>query len=213
MKDKYSHIVIILDRSGSMESGRSDMQGGLNTFLADQKKFSQENPDCSCTLSFVKFDDKYELVHDFKNLQEVESLELHPRGGTALNDAIGKTITDVGQKLSDMNEEDRPSTVTVFIVTDGAENASIQFTTEQIKSMIQHQEEVYKWKFTYLGADQDSFAVANNLGLNVGSVANYSKGKALNLFSGLSNKMSAVRSASSNVAYVDYSEEERNDIA
>lgn len=212
MNMNYSHLVIILDRSGSMQTGQKDMQGGLDTFLADQKKFSSENPDKKCTLSFVQFDGEYELVHDFVDLSTVDKLVLSPRGMTALNDAIGKTINDVGSRLSKMEEKDRPSSVTVLIITDGAENSSKEFSTDQIKKMIQHQESTYNWKFTYLGADHDAFAVSNMLGISKEATSGYAKFKGKNLFSGLSQRVSAIRSVGTNDAFAVYTDEERRDL-
>ncbi len=47
-----------------------------------------------------------------------------PRGSTALLDAIGRTVTELGTALAAMPEEERPCKVIVIIMTDGLENAS-----------------------------------------------------------------------------------------
>ena len=47
----YTHISVILDRTGSMESIRDDTIGGFNTFLQEQKV----QPG-SATLTLVQFD-------------------------------------------------------------------------------------------------------------------------------------------------------------
>ena len=52
-----------------------------------------------------------------------------------------------------MKDEFRPANVIVVIVTDGEENASKKHTLEEVRDMIQHQQDVYGWKFIFLGAD------------------------------------------------------------
>ena len=37
MREDYTHISLVLDRSGSMSNVQSDTIGGFNTFLKDQK--------------------------------------------------------------------------------------------------------------------------------------------------------------------------------
>jgi uncharacterized protein YegL len=161
MKQNYTKLVFIVDRSGSMSIISSDMSGGLQSLLEKEKN----NNAGECDVSIYQFDDKYDVVYKNKNIQNVPKYSLEPRGSTALYDAIGKTINSVGKDLSDLNEQDRPDRVLFVIVTDGHENASKEFTQQQIKSMIEHQENVYKWTFSYLGANQDAFGVANSFGI------------------------------------------------
>mgnify|MGYP001797460620 CR=1 FL=1 len=62
--------------------------------------------------------------------------EYFVRGMTALLDAVGKTILDVGNRLSKTSEEQRPSKVIFVITTDGMENASREFTYEKVKGRV-----------------------------------------------------------------------------
>ncbi len=48
---------------------------------------------------------------------------------------------------------------------DGQENSSNEFSKAKIKAMTQLQQEKYGWHFTFLGADQDSFAEAQEMGI------------------------------------------------
>lgn len=159
-----SEIVCIIDRSGSMHSIANDAIGGFNTFLEEQKKVEGE-----ATLTYVQFDNEYEVVHENKPLQEVPQINettYQPRGMTALLDAVGKTIDDVGKRLSGMSEQNRPDKVIVAILTDGMENASKKYSLEQVKGMITHQKDKYQWEFIYLGANQDAFAEGFKLGID-----------------------------------------------
>jgi len=170
MKDNLTEIIAILDRSGSMQQLTKDTIGGFNEFIKQQKAIPGE-----AIITTVLFDDQYELLHDGVNIQTVKELtekEYYARGNTALLDAIGKALNTVGGKLDKLHEDQKPSKVIVLIITDGEENASREFTSDQIKKMVETQRNVYSWEFIFLGANIDSFDVANGLG--IARSANYS---------------------------------------
>ena len=166
MRAELTDITVVLDRSGSMQVCQSDSEGGLNRFIEDQKKQPGE-----AVFTLVQFDTEYEFVHRAIPIQTVPHCPLVPRGNTALLDAVGRAIVETGERLSKMNEADRPGLVVFVILTDGEENSSREFTLEKVREMISHQQSVYKWQFTYLGANQDAFAEAGSLGI-VGAAAN-----------------------------------------
>jgi len=177
MKEDYSHISVILDRTGSMEPIRDDTIGGFNTFLADQKK----QPG-TATLTLVQFDseDPYEMIHDFKLLSAVPNLTRKtyvPRAATPLLDAIGRGINDLEQNLSVMPEEEKPAHVVMLVVTDGQENASREFTRNQITQMISKKQED-GWKFVFLSADLDAIDDALAQGVRADSAMSFDKDKA-----------------------------------
>lgn len=174
-KPNSTLITLVLDRSGSMESCRMGTIEGFNAFIDSQKQSQAELKD-EVKVSLVQFDTEYEINYNMLPLENVPKLDMStfiPRGGTGLYDAIGKTINDVGSKLRDMSESDRPSKVLVVIMTDGGENASHYFNRHKVFEMIRHQEEKYAWEFVYIGANQDSFAVGSSLGVKTANTANY----------------------------------------
>jgi uncharacterized protein YegL len=163
MRQGHAELVCIIDKSGSMESIRSDAVGGFNAFLEGQRKVPG-----TASVTLVLFDDQYEVVRENIDLKSVENLTdttFVPRGSTALLDAIGRTINDVGARLSKTPEEQRPEKVMVCIVTDGLENASKEFSISKIKEMIEHQRNKYKWEFSFLAANQDAFLAAGYFGI------------------------------------------------
>ncbi|WEG14418.1 VWA domain-containing protein [Pullulanibacillus sp. KACC 23026] len=95
------------------------------------------------------------------------------RGTTALYDAIGKTINEVGNRLSNTGEEERPAKVIFVITTDGLENASCEFDYEKVQSMIRHQQEVYDWEFMFMGANIDAVKEAEMIGISNGNAFNF----------------------------------------
>lgn len=192
MRQDYTDITVVLDRSGSMVSIREDMEGGFATFLKEQKLEPGK-----CTLTLNQFDTHFENVYTEKDVRDINSLTIQPRGGTALIDAIGTTINETGKRLAAMKEIDRPFKVVIVVITDGEENSSREFKSEQIKAMIEHQESVYKWNFIYLGANQDAFSVAGNIGVSMGKAMNFTNDNAGEVFKNFSGKMTQIRSMSS----------------
>jgi hypothetical protein len=87
-----------------------------------------------------------------------------PRGGTALLDAIGKTVVQFEHLQKTF--PDNVKGVIVAIITDGGENASREYNKNQIHEMTTRMEKEYNWKFVYMGANQDSFTVARTMGIN-----------------------------------------------
>lgn len=155
MKKDLTLIAAVLDRSGSMQSIARDMEGGLFSLIQDQQKEPGE-----CRITLAQFDDQYEVIADYVDAKSITTpYRLIPRNMTALNDAIGKTITSVGQRLAAQRESDRPEHVIFVIITDGMENASQEWTQPAVASLVKEQQEKYNWQFIYLGANQDAMAV------------------------------------------------------
>lgn len=170
-KADYSHIFLLLDRSGSMHGLERDVVGGTNKFLQEQRDLPGH-----CTITIAQFDNQYDTLREFEDLKKVKDLARHdfqPRGSTALLDAITRIVNETGERLSDMKEEDRPSKVIGVIYTDGQENASLNATADTVASLIKQQREVYSWEFVYLGANQDSFAIAHAYGMNAQLAQNF----------------------------------------
>ena len=92
---------------------------------------------------------------------------------TALLDAIGRFITEVGAGLAVMPEEERPGEVTVLVLTDGHENASAEWTVDAVRKLIAQQEAVYGWDFVFLGANMDAVEVGTDLGFAPGKSLTY----------------------------------------
>ncbi len=172
MKENFTSLNVIVDKSGSMFTLLGSTLEGFNGFLEEQKKAPGE-----AVLTLCTFNTKYELVHDFVPLDKVSNLDetkYLPSGGTALLDAMGKTINEVGSKLAAMDENDRPSKVLFLIITDGQENSSLEFSKEKIKEMVEHQQTVYNWEFIFMGANIDAIAEGASLGITPDKAFQYS---------------------------------------
>jgi hypothetical protein len=170
MKTGLVEIVSILDRSGSMAGLEKDTIGGYNSFIAAQAKLPGD-----LKVTTILFDDKYELL--FSGVKADEAMlndsNYTTRGSTALLDAVGKTILDIGARLANTKEDDRAEKIIFVITTDGQENASKEFNHVKIKEMITHQREVYKWEFVFFGANIETEVVAEELGINLENAHSY----------------------------------------
>jgi hypothetical protein len=184
MKNNFTRIAIILDRSGSMESCKESTVAGFNEFIRTQQELPGE-----AMVKLVQFDDRYETVFDMnlKMCPELTQNTFVPRGSTALLDAQGRTIVELGQELAALPESERPSKVIVVTLTDGMENASKDYNLEKIGEMIREQRDKYNWDFVFLGANQDAIQTAAAMSIPMPSAMSYSTSKA-----GIAATMAAV---------------------
>ena len=171
MKNHYSEIAFVLDRSGSMGSCRDAAIEGFNSFLLEQQQ-----TEGLAKLTLVLFDDEYLVPIDALPVAEILPLNSEsyvPRGSTALLDAIGRTIDELGARLAALPEQDRPGQVIVAILTDGMENSSQNYTWQKIARAIKQQTEQYRWTFLFLGANQDAIATAAQMNIAASNAASY----------------------------------------
>lgn len=165
----YTDITILLDRSGSMQSIQTAMEGAFAEFIQAHKK----NP--STRLSLVQFDGEnpYDVVYTAQPVKDVPALKIRPRGSTPLLDALCKTIDSAGRRFSELSERERPNKVLFVVITDGQENASTEFRRTDVRHRIEKQNGSYNWQFVYLGANQDAYREAESFGIPMAMAMNY----------------------------------------
>lgn len=210
MKENFTELVFILDRSGSMHGLESDTINGFNALIEKQKKLKGD-----ARLTTVLFDTEYLLLHDGVNLKDVTPLtenDYRVGGLIALLDAIGKTVDSVGKRLSETPEVERPDRVLFVITTDGYENASKTYEISRIKEMIEHQRSKYSWEFLFLGANIDAIGAAEDLGISAKNAVRYrsdSKGVSLCYDRSLDTAVTSYRAS----RYIpnEWMEESKND--
>jgi hypothetical protein len=164
----YTAIMLVLDRSGSMDFIRAATEEAVNGFVAEQAKLPGR-----ATIAIAQFDNAYEIVNASIPAGDVPKYILRPRGSTALLDAIGRAITDFGDELSALPEAQRPGNVVLAIMTDGYENASHDWTYDRIEKLVTQQQDVYGWNILYLGANQDAIATGAKMGMRMNSSITY----------------------------------------
>jgi hypothetical protein len=193
----YTHLAVLLDRSGSMHAIKSDTEGGFAAFLEEQRSVPGR-----CDVTLAQFDDVYEEVYTARPLASVPRLNLQPRGTTALLDAIGRLVRTTGERLAAMPEDQRPGSVLVVIMTDGLENASAEYTPPAVRALIDEQTRTYGWTFVYLGANQDAIAVGEGLGVSRGMAMTYGGEGTISALKATSANLTAYRAAMASGASV-----------
>ena len=183
-RSDLTHLYFLLDRSGSMQSIKTDTEGGFAAFIEEQRKAPGE-----CRVTLAQFDNDYEVVYADRPLADVPALDLQPRGSTALLDAMGRLITEAGARLAGLPEDQRPGTVIVAIMTDGMENASQEWTHPAIKALVTQQSGQWGWQFMYMGADQDAIEVGAQLGVARDHSVTYGRSKSAAAMASASGKI------------------------
>ena len=171
MKNNVTELVFILDRSGSMAGLEGDTIGGFNSMIEKQKK-----QDGVCYVSTVLFDDVSEVLYDRVKLEDIPKMtdrDYTVRGCTALIDAIGGAIHHIGNIHKYARPEDVPEHTLFVITTDGQENTSRRYTSEQVKKMIERQKKKHGWEFLFIGANIDAVETAARYGIGRDRAVNY----------------------------------------
>jgi len=166
--DDMQQLGVVVDRSGSMASMRSELVEGLNVFMEEQRKVGPAK------VTVIEFDNVVDSVLDSVDLAQVPKFgdeHFQPRGGTALLDGIGSMIETMESRVPSGKLEGSAAPV-IVILTDGQENASQKFSREKIFDTIS-QKKAFGWKITFMGANQDAIAVGQSLGVEMGSCVTY----------------------------------------
>lgn len=186
IKSGSTDIICILDRSTSIRtSGLIDKTiEGFNSFLADQKKESENAKLTLCLFDGDPYGNgaygsvpgkSYEIVHERIDLGSVPELNTEtfvPRGMTAMYDAIGSTIDRVYNGWK--NDPARSEKVIFLIMTDGQENASKEYDRNSVAKLIEQRKKDDNWVFLFIGANIDTMAVGGGLGVTRGNSLSYS---------------------------------------
>lgn len=169
--NNITELVFILDRSGSMAGLEGDTIGGFNAMIQKQKKEEGE-----AYVSTILFDNVSEVLHDRIKLSDVPKMtskDYTVRGCTALIDAIGGAIRHIGNIHKYARQEDIPAHTMFIITTDGQENASQYYSSDEVKRMIERQKEKYGWEFLFIGANIDAVETAARFGIDRNRAVNY----------------------------------------
>lgn len=164
------HLVLVLDRSGSMATVADDTTGGVASLLADQRAAQDDpgNPVSRTLVTLAQFDSEYELLYDREPIENGVKWVCHPRGMTALHDAVGRTIATVRQAAADEGQ------TVLVIVTDGRENSSTEYEQAEVRKLIE-QAQADDWEILFLGAGLDAWSISDGLGVPRSHSSSYTK--------------------------------------
>ena len=157
--------LVILDKSGSMESIRTEAINGYNEtlgsikstqlkFLDTQDHFVSLAAFCDCGI---------DMIYDMTPIKDAEKLtkeKYDPCCCTPLFDAIGKTVKTLKKKIADVED----AAVLVTIITDGYENSSKEWDAKGVAKLIDECKED-GWMFSFIGAGEDVIKVATTISI------------------------------------------------
>lgn len=181
-------VYFLLDESGSMGSRASDVRGGFNSYVENLRGDGN-----TYSLTAVKFGSSVRPLFANLPLDQVPALTTEnylPQDSTALYDAIGYTLAEARKHFGAQEKPYGSDPVFFIIMTDGEENSSKEFSKQAIVDKIKRREKAGNWTFVYLGADQDAWAIAPDLGLAKGNVMSYASGETQAVFRSLSTATS-----------------------
>jgi len=169
-KTSNFYNLIILDESGSMQAIRSQALSGANETIQTIRAAQERYPEQNHRLTFVTFDtrnrgnlqDNVRTIINDLPINQVEPLtesQYCPCGCTPLYDAMGVSLSALETKVGPQDN------VLVTIITDGYENASHEYTSQSIKTIVKLLTQK-GWTFTYIGANQDAIEVAGGMGID-----------------------------------------------
>ena len=146
----YTHITLVVDRSGSMASVVDEAQSGINALLEDQ--FALPG---LLTVTLVEFDSDIETVTRMSKTPVKYVLE--PRGMTRLLDAVGGELDATKADIKALPKGRRPDRVMFVVATDGDENSSTDYTLEQVRRTVESRRTKQNWIFQFIGAGDSAW--------------------------------------------------------
>jgi len=155
METKHQvHNLIILDESGSMQSIKKSIIEGFNEIVQTVKGIEKDFPEQEHFISLVSFNGRGQKLLHFidpvSQLTQIDNKRYHPDASTPLYDAMGFSFCKLRQVVENLPDYN----VLVTILTDGEENASVEYDGNAIKKLIEELK-LNRWTFTYIGADHD----------------------------------------------------------
>ena len=170
MRNNITELVFILDQSGSMAGLKRDTIGGFNSMIEKQRR--QEG---ACYVTTILFNNISSTLHDRLPLADIPKMtedDYTPMGCTALIDAISGAIEHISGIHKYARPEDVPEHTLFVITTDGMENASKKYTSDDVKSMIEQRKEC-GWEFLFVGANIDAVETAASFGIGKNRAVDY----------------------------------------
>lgn len=162
VRKDVANIFFILDKSGSMNTLREQVINGYNRFMSDQREKGGQT-----RVTFIQFNETRQVIFQGADINSVPQLtwnDFQPNGMTALNDSVGFVVTEHMHKCSE------DETNIIAILTDGAENSSREYTSEQVKALLE-EVQAKGWEVLFLGANMKADAVVRSYGISANNVA------------------------------------------
>lgn len=168
-------VTFLLDRTGSMQSIKSDTIGGFNAYLEGL----QAEKDAEIEFTLLQFDsqslDKVCVAEPVASVKPLTDKTFEPRASTPLIEATVKTINAIDASLKE--REDKPKII-VCILTDGQENSSAPgYTWDQLNKLVT-EKTAAGWQFNFMGAGINAYVQAAQMGVQAMNTMSYNSADA-----------------------------------
>ncbi len=148
-----------------MESIKSNIVSGFNEVIQSISGIEKQFPEQKHFISFITFNGLGIKTHlenqPVNKIKEIDEKIYNPDSVTPLYDAIGFSVSKLKLFLSNKKRFN----VYVTILTDGLENASKEYSSKQVKELIENLK-MDNWTFNYIGTDHDITKVASSISIN-----------------------------------------------
>lgn len=145
--DILLNVVIVLDVSASMRPAWPQTLSGLNEYIDSLRSRDGQNH-IRHSMTLITFGEKVSTPYNKVSLDELPRFtedNLAPNeGSTSLYDGVGTAIKTI---------ENESGAILMVVLTDGVENSSRQYTSDQVTQMRAAKESEGGWTFVYLGAE------------------------------------------------------------
>ncbi len=157
LNQPYDYIVTVVDRSGSMDRMWNEGVRGYNDFIREQGDYGKALVTACFFDSEIAIPVRGEVISGYNGIATSRGkhygsmyqdgwVHAYPRSTTALYDAIGTTIVAVHGDLREASHQ--PGRVIVCILTDGYENASKNWSADEVKLLVEMKREA-NWEFIF----------------------------------------------------------------
>lgn len=177
MKNKKTYYHLILDHSGSMSNCWVPTTQAFSNQMVKINQLAKDFPEQEFMVSICVFNEdvKFPSWPERAGSGKLPSIEtITPNGSTALFDAIGESIKKI-QSIAGNEIKNDEASVVMVILTDGYENASRNYSSNTVKSLMDELKSTEKWNFAFVGADFDITAATKDMNVSAGNMANFSK--------------------------------------
>ena len=149
MKDNLTQLLFAFDYALIPPGHGDEASKALKQFVSEVKKTKKE-----LRVSAISFNEGEEIKIVNQPIDKVKlpkfGISATSTGACSMLDKTSKMMDDIGVRLTNTPEEERPSKIIVTIGVFGRDNASKSCTYEKLREMIALQRDVYKWQFYLL---------------------------------------------------------------
>lgn len=180
-------VNFVIDESQSMTGKEGFIVEEFNKYLTNIQ--DNKNSKCNKFVTIMMFtteeyrgdsDNRFNIIKDNEPLKQIKPLILEdysPANWTPLYDAVAFSVQNIDKEVKRLTGEGEKVAVLNIIMSDGYENASKEHNQQTIAEVISKKEKE-GYTFVYIGANQDSYRIGQDMGFKRGNIQNWTANSA-----------------------------------